>query len=169
MKDQILQTLRDLRAYALSKNIEATFFYHEEDSYLMRFANSAISLNTNEHLIRLEIAAYDDRKRASYELITDLHKLEEMKQGVDIAAEMVKHAMPLSYQPTVPTFAESFADESGFDAALATLSNEERLAYFNKAAEDPLWTGKLPPARAANADHRPSGDRACHPSPISKQ
>ena len=29
--------------------------YHEEDSYLMRFANSAISLNTNEHLIRLEI------------------------------------------------------------------------------------------------------------------
>ena len=135
MKDQILQTLRDLRAYALSKNIEATFFYHEEDSYLMRFANSAISLNTNEHLIRLEIAAYDDRKRASYELITDLHKLEEMKQGVDIAAEMVKHAMPLSYQPTVPTFAESFADESGFDAALATLSNEERLAYFNKAAE----------------------------------
>ena len=135
MKDQILQTLRDLRAYALSKNIEATFFYHEEDSYLMRFANSAISLNTNEHLIRLEIAAYDDRKRASYELITDLHKLEEMKQGVDIAAEMVKHAMPLSYQPTVPTFIESFADESGFDAALATLSNEERLAYFNKAAE----------------------------------
>ncbi len=135
MKDQILQTLRDLRAYALSKNIEATFFYHEEDSYLMRFANSAISLNTNEHLIRLEIAAYDDRKRASYELITDLHKLEEMKQGVDIAAEMVKHAMPLSYQPTVPTFAESFADESGFDAALATLSNEERLEYFNKAAE----------------------------------
>jgi predicted Zn-dependent protease len=135
MKDQILQTLRDLRAYALSKNVEATFFYHEEDSYLMRFANSAISLNTNEHLIRLEITAYDDRKRASYELITDLQKLEEMKQGVDIAAEMVKHAMPLSYQPTVPTFPESFADESGFDSTLAALSNEERLEYFNQAVE----------------------------------
>jgi predicted Zn-dependent protease len=135
MKDQILQTLRDLRAYALSKKVEATFFYHEEDSYLMRFANSAISLNTNEHLIRLEITAYDDRKRASYELITDLQKLEEMKQGVDIAAEMVKHAMPLSYQPTIPTFAESFADESGFDSALATISNEERLAYFNEAVK----------------------------------
>ena len=135
MKDQILQTLRDLRAYALSKNVEAAFFYHEEDSYLMRFANSAISLNTNEHLIRLEITTYEDRKRASYELITDLEKLEEMKQGVDIAAEMVKHAQPLNYQPTVPTYAESFADESGYDAALATISNEERLAYFNKAVE----------------------------------
>lgn len=135
MKDQILKTLRDLRAYALSKNVEAEFFYHEEDSYLMRFANSAISLNTNEHLIRLDITAYEDRKRASYELITDLQKLEEMKQGVDIAAEMVKHAMPLNYQPTVPTYAESFADESGFDSTLAAISNEERLAYFNKAVE----------------------------------
>jgi len=135
MKDKILQTLRDLRAYALSKNVEAEFFYHEEDSYLMRFANSSISLNTNEHLIRLDITAYDGRKRASYSLITDLQKLEEMKQGVDIAAEMVKHAMPLSYQPTVPTFAESFADESGFDSTLATISNEERLAYFNEAVK----------------------------------
>ena len=55
MKEQILQTLSDLRAYALAKGYEVELFYHEEDSYLMRFANSAISLNTNEHLIRLEI------------------------------------------------------------------------------------------------------------------
>ena len=135
MKDRILQTLRDLRAYAVSKNVEADFFYHEEDSYLMRFANSAISLNTNEHLIRLGITAHKDRQRASYELITDLGKLEEMKQGVDLAAEMVKHAQPLNYQPTVPAYTESFADESGYDAALATLSNEERLAHFNKAVQ----------------------------------
>ncbi|MCX6067356.1 MAG: metallopeptidase TldD-related protein, partial [Chloroflexi bacterium] len=119
MKARILQTLRDLRAYAISKNVEATFDYHEEDSYLMRFANSAISLNTNEHLIRLEITTYEGRKRASYELITDLGKLDEMKQGLDIAAEMVKHAQPLSYQPTVPVYPE------------AALSNAERLAYFN--------------------------------------
>ena len=133
MKDRILQTLRDLRAYALSRNVQAAFFYHEEDSYLMRFANSSISLNTNEHLIRLGITAYEDRRRASYELITDLGKLEEMKQGVDIAAEMAQHAQPLKYQPTVPAYAESFADESGLDAALATLSNQERLAYFDQA------------------------------------
>ena len=135
MKEKILQTLRDLRAYALSKNVEAAFFYHEEDSYLMRFANSAISLNTNEHLIRLDVTAYEGRKRASYEMITDLNKLDEMKQGVDIAAEMVKHAMPLTYQPTVPVYAESCSEEGGFDPALAGLSNEERLAYFNEAAK----------------------------------
>ncbi len=135
MKERILQTLRDLRAYALAKGIEAGFMYHEEDSHLMRFANSAISLNTNEHLIRLEIMAFDGKRRASYEMITDLNKLDEMKQGVDIAAEMVKHAMPLSYQPTNPAYAQDFADESAYDPELGALTGEERLAYFNEAAQ----------------------------------
>jgi predicted Zn-dependent protease len=133
VKDSVLEILRDLRRYALAKGIEATFLYHEEDSYLMRFANSAISLNTNEHLIRLEITAYQDRQRASYGMITGLGDLEEMQQGVDIAAEMVQHAQPLSYQPTVPVYSESFSDESAYDPALATLGNEERLAFFNQA------------------------------------
>ena len=66
MKEQILQTLHDLRSYALEKQIDAAFFLHEEESCLMRCANSAISLNTNEHLLRLEITAYGGRKRASF-------------------------------------------------------------------------------------------------------
>ena len=136
MKERILQTLLDLRKYALQKGYVVTLFYHEEDSYLMRFANSAISLNTNEHLIRLDITAYLDRRRASYEMITDLGKLDEMKQAGDSAAEMVQHAQPLSYEPTIPLFPGSFADESAFDPALADLSNEERLEYFNQVARD---------------------------------
>ncbi len=142
MKERILQTLKDLRKYALDKGYEVTLFYHEEDSYLMRFANSSISLNTNEHLIRLDITAYSGSKRASYELITDLGKLDEMKRGIDTAAEMVLHAQPLTYQPTVPVFTKSFADESGYDAALAQISNEERLKYFNTAAAG-LETGAI--------------------------
>jgi predicted Zn-dependent protease len=135
VKDRILQTLRDLRAVAIQKGVEAAFFYHEEDSYLMRFANSAISLNTNEHLIRLEIVAFDGKRRASYEMITDLDKLDEMKAGLDTAAEMVRHAMPLSYQPTIPNYAESFEDELGYDEGLGTISSEQRLDYFNQASK----------------------------------
>ncbi len=135
MKEQILETLRTLRQYALDKGYEVTLFYHEEDSYLMRFANSAISLNTNEHLIRLEATAYEGKKRASFKLITDLDALDEMKAGIDKAAEMVQHAMPLNYQPTIPVLSETFIDDTGYDAALASISNEERLAYFNAAAE----------------------------------
>lgn len=43
MKEKILQTLKNLREYALTKNCEVVLYFHEEDSYLMRFANSAIS------------------------------------------------------------------------------------------------------------------------------
>jgi PmbA protein len=135
VKERILETLRMLRNYALDKGYEIAIVYHEEDSYLMRFANSAISLNTNEHLIRLETIAFDGKKRASYELITDLAKIDEMKASIDTAAEMVKHAMPLTYQPTIPVFSESFVDESGYDPGLGQLSNEARLDYFNQAAD----------------------------------
>jgi predicted Zn-dependent protease len=135
VKERILKTLRDLRKYALKKGCEFSIYYQEENSHLMRFANSAISLNTNEHLIRLDITAQDGRKRASYGLITNLEQVGDMKKGIDIAAEMVVHAMPLNYDPTMPTFAESFADESGFDPALPAMSNAEKLAYFNAAVK----------------------------------
>jgi PmbA protein len=133
VKERILQTLKDLRAYALEKGYQITVFYHEEDSFLMRCANSAISLNTNEHLVRLEITAYDGKKRAGYELITGLGKTAEMKQGIETAVEMARHAQPLRYQPTVPIYTASFEDESGYDAALARLGNEQRLHYCNQA------------------------------------
>lgn len=133
--NEIIQTLTNLREYALAQGYEVTLLYHEEDSYLMRFANSAISLNTNERLIRLTITAYAGKKRASYSLITDLGKLDEMKRGIDAAAEMVEHSQPLNYQPTIPAYAETFADESAYDSALASMGNKERLAYFNAAVQ----------------------------------
>ena len=142
MKDKILQTLTDLREYALAKGTDASFLYHEEDSYLMRFANSSISLNTNEHLIRLNITVFDGKRRANYEMITDLNKLDEMKEGIDVAAEMVKYAMPLNYQPSISHFKENHVDEKAFDPGLAGLSGEERLAYFNQAAKG-LETDKI--------------------------
>ncbi len=135
MKKRILQTLSELRRYALDKGYEVTLMVHEEDSYLMRFANSAISLNTNEHLIRLDITAYEGQKRAEYTLITDLDKVSEMKKGIDTAAEMVKHVQPLNYVPTIPTYQASFADDSAYDSALAQISNEARLEYFNTAVK----------------------------------
>ena len=134
MKERILQNLRELRDYAIARDLVATFFFQEEESYLMRFANSAISLNTNEHLLRLEITAYQGRQRASYGMITGLGQMDEMKRGVDAAAEMARHAQPLNYQPRVPLYEETHIDETSFDAALAGIGNEERLAYFNQAA-----------------------------------
>ena len=134
MKDQILQTLHDLRTYSLSKGYEIEFFYQEEDSSLMRFANSAISLNTSEHIIRLNLQATLDRRQASVGLITDLSRVDEIKRAIDMCWEMVKHTQPLSYQPTVPTYHASFADDSPYDRRLAEMSSEQKLAYFNEVA-----------------------------------
>ncbi len=135
MKDQILQTLRELRAYARQKGYAQTLWYQEEDSALMRFANSAISLNTRERLVRLTITAYAaGRKRASCRLITNLDRRAEIQQAMDTAAEMAEQAHPLTYAPTLPELTETFEDESAYDPALAPLSNAERLHYFNAAA-----------------------------------
>jgi predicted Zn-dependent protease len=143
MNERIVQTLRTLRQYALDKGgCDVAIFYQEENSALMRFANSAISLNTNEHIIRLEIGASRARQRASCELITDLSKLEEMKQSIDQAMAMVELAMPLNYQPAEVILKESFIDESGLDPALDSVSNEEKLAFFTQAV-DGLETDEL--------------------------
>ena len=61
--NQVIELLKTLREAALERNLKAFISYHEEDSYLMRFANSAISLNTNEHLIRLNFTAFDGHKQ----------------------------------------------------------------------------------------------------------
>lgn len=135
MKERILQTLSDLRSYALTKGPAVALFYHEEDSYLVRFANSAVSLNTNEHLIRLEVTAFDGTRKAAYSMITNLDQVKEMKSGIDTAVEMVRHAQPLTYTPTVPHYQSYFSDESGFDPSLSDMSSDACVDYFNQAAE----------------------------------
>ena len=66
MQHNVIALLKELRAYALQKGLQAAIYYHEEESYLMRFANSAISLNTNEHLVRFQISVFEGNKRADY-------------------------------------------------------------------------------------------------------
>jgi PmbA protein len=133
MTEKIISVLSQLRQFAMDNGITAAFFYHEEDSALMRFANSAISLNTDEHLVRLDITAYEGNQRASYEMITNLDAIEDMQQGVLQAGEMVKHAQPLNYTPTIPVYTETFIEEAAYDPELAGISNPEKLDYFNQA------------------------------------
>lgn len=135
MKDRILNTLGELRHYALQRGYSVELFYQEENSHLMRFANSAISLNANEHLARLSVTAHAGRKRASYGLIADPARIDDMRQSIDIAAEMVEHAQPLTYEPTVPVYGQPFEDDGGYDQALAEMSNQDRLSYMNSAVQ----------------------------------
>src|SRR5450830_830738 len=105
MEKLVLDLLKTLREYAQRKGLQLVIFYHEEESALMRFANSAISLNTSEHLVRVELVAYEGRKKAAFGLIANPNDLAAMQAAVDKTAEMVKVAEPLSYQPTFPVYA----------------------------------------------------------------
>lgn len=135
MSNQVIDLLKQLRQAALERKLKVLIDYHEEDSYLMRFANSAISLNTNEHLIRLDYTAFEGRKKVSYSLIVDPSDLESMEKGLDILVQMLPHAQPLTYKPTFPVYHKDVLDETAYDPALASLSNQERLAYFNTLAQ----------------------------------
>ena len=136
MKSKVIELLKTLRDYAISKGIRLAIDYHQEDSYLMRFANSAISLNTNERLTRLDLVAYDGRKRAEFQMIADPNDLESIKNAIDTVGEMVKHAALLNYDPTFPVYHQDVTDERAYCSNLAKLSNAERLAYFNTVAGD---------------------------------
>ena len=135
MSTQIIDLLKKLRHEALARGLKAMIYYHEEDSYLMRFANSAISLNTNEHLVRLDMLAFEDRRQVSYSIIVDPADFATMLEGLDKLTEMLPHAEPLSYDPTFPVYAGDVVDERAYDPALAALTNQERLDYFNTLAQ----------------------------------
>ncbi|HSN95267.1 MAG TPA: metallopeptidase TldD-related protein [Anaerolineaceae bacterium] len=135
MEKPVLNILKTLRQYAQHKGLQLAIFYHEERSALMRFANSAISLNTSEHLVRLELVAYEGRKKATYGLIVNPQDLAAMQAAVEKTAEMVKVAEPLSYQPTFPIYTHEVVDTRAYDPALASMSNAERLAFFNQLGE----------------------------------
>ncbi len=132
MEKPVLNLLASLRGYAQSKSLQLAIFYHEERSALMRFANSAISLNTSEHLVRLELVAYEGRRKAAFGLIVNPQDMATLQAAVDKTAEMVKVAEPLSYQPTFPVYARDVVDTRAYDLALAEISNTEKLAFFNR-------------------------------------
>ena len=134
MQQSVIALLKELRAYALEKSLRAAIYYHEEDSYLMRFANYAISLNTNEHLVRLQISVYDGNKHADYEMIADPNQIEPLKRGIDTAAEMASRAQALSYTPSIPCYRETVIDMQAYDPFLAGITNPERLEFFNTLA-----------------------------------
>jgi predicted Zn-dependent protease len=146
MEKPVLNLLNSLRAYAQGKGLQLAIFYHEERSALMRFANSAISLNTSEHLVRLELVAYEGRKKAAFGLIVNPQNLAAMQAAVDKTAEMVKVAEPLSYQPSFPVYGRDVVDTRAYDPALAAISNAEKLVFFNQLAEG-----------LESADHQLSG------------
>jgi len=131
--NKIISKLRTLREYALDKGARVHFEWNTVDSRLVRFANSAISLNTTEHLTILDVSVYGDDKLASTQSIVDENDLDAMKAAIDKAIEMLEFAVPLTYRPTLPVIEKTTVSEEVYDPEVETLSNEDIVAFVNEA------------------------------------
>ncbi len=129
------QVLAELTSFAKEKNITAEFWLHTEQSHLMRFANSAISLNTREDIMRLTIVAYRSNAKGSYSLVTHPRQLAAMKQAVLAADESARHSSPVNYTLTLTPLPAHPDDDLHFDKDLLYLSPDQKLAYINQAVK----------------------------------
>jgi predicted Zn-dependent protease len=132
---EIFSKLRTLREYALAQGARAHLEWKAEDSHLVRYANSTISLNTNEHLTILEVTVYGDHKSASTTLIVDENDLDTIKATIDKAIEMLAFATPLTYQPTLPSIEKTSVFEETYDPEVEALPNEDIIAFVNEATK----------------------------------
>lgn len=147
-KENAIKVLQELAAYARSKDAKAMFSWQSEDSRFVRYANSAVSLNTREILTKLEVTVYGDRKMASSSIMTDAEDLDSMKKAVDKAIEMIPFAAPLTYQPTISAIPETVISEVAYDPAVVAMSSDDVIAFVEEAVfgletKDILLSGNI--------------------------
>lgn len=131
----VIEKLRYLRDYALTLGVPVRIDWSAEDSHMVRYANSAVSLNSKEEITRLQVTAYGDHKLASTRLTVDENDLEAMKAAIDKAVAMLPFASSMTYQPSIPDIQETTVSEDSYDPAIEKLTNEEIIAFVDEAVE----------------------------------
>jgi predicted Zn-dependent protease len=135
MKDTVKELLNNLNGFAKDNGITAEFWLHIEQSRLMRFANSAISLNTREDTMNLTIVAYRDNAKGSFTLVTNLDQVDAMKQAILSADDIARHAAKSSYPLTMAQLTPQDDDDRFFNGDLLNISPADKLAYINQAVQ----------------------------------
>jgi predicted Zn-dependent protease len=137
-KHQITEAVRQLIVFARARGISAEFWLHAEHSALVRFANSAVSLNTTEDALTLSVTAHRGNAVGSYEVTTDINHTEALQRAVLAADEIAQHAAPASYTRTITPLQPLPDDDAGFDVALCALTPQAVLEYMQAATRDLL-------------------------------
>ncbi len=132
-KNQIKETLRQLLVFANARGIAAEFWLHAEHSALMRFANSAISLNTTEDALTLSVTAHRGNALGSYEVTTDITHVDALQRAILAADEIAQHAVPVAYARRFTPMQPLSDDDAAFDEALCALTPQAMLAFMQDA------------------------------------
>ncbi len=136
MKTKIKNLLNDLNSFAREKNIAAELLIHVEKSNLIRLANSAVSLNTSEELIKLVVTAHRGRKIGTCSITTNLSSVDKMKNAIVTADEIAEHADEVNYDVTFIPLPESPDDDANYDISLSEMTSSEKLDFINKVSKD---------------------------------
>lgn len=131
----IIEKLQALRQYALAQSEDVQIDWNAEKSHMVRYANSAVSLNSHEDMTRLEVTVYGDHRQASSSMIVDADDMDGMRLCIDRAIAMLPFASTMSYQPTMPEIATTSVSEQSYDPAIEALTNEEILAFVDEATK----------------------------------
>ena len=138
----VIEKLQALRDHALQRKADVYIQWSAEDSHMVRYANSAVSLNSHEAITRLQVAALGDHKQTSTRVTVDSQDLEAMKTAIDKAIDMLPFASPMTYQPTLPHIRESSISQDSYDPEVEQMTSDEIIEFVNRAVEG-LETGDI--------------------------
>ena len=152
----VIEKLRELRDHALEQGAQVQIRWSSEDSRMVRYATSAVSLNSHEAITRLEVMALGDHRQATASLTADEGDMEAMKATVDKAIQMLPFAPEMSYQPTLPVIEATSISEDSYDPAVEELTSGEIIDFVNQATrgletDDILLSGNFSSGRAETA------------------
>ena len=127
--------IREIRDYAVTKGIQASFHLHIEKSHLMRIGNSSVSLNTSEHLYRLQIEVLKGKKIGNHTQMGAIESAEYVKKALDIAVEKAEFAFENSYQPLLKGPQQNIEKSNQYDEELENLDSNYKVEFFKKIIE----------------------------------
>ena len=127
--------IREIRDYAIKKGIRASFHLHIEKSHLMRIGNSSVSLNTSEHLYRLQVEVINGKKIGNHTQMGDIESVESVKKALEIAVEKAELAFDADYQPLLKGPKENIEKFDQYDEELENLDSDHKVEFFKKIIE----------------------------------
>lgn len=140
MKDsKAFEYIRTVRDNAKRNGIDACFSLHEEKSNLMRLGNSSVSLNTSEHLIRLDIYVQIGKKSGHHTQMGFVESADYVQTAFDIAYEKALNAYESNYQPYLPGPTENMENSAQYDSKVESLDTDYKVEFFKKIIQE---TGK---------------------------
>ncbi len=120
-KNKAQEIICAVRARAAGRGINASFSLHCEKSHLMRIGNNSVSLNTSEHLTRLDIEVINGRRTGSHTQMGDVTSEEYVEKALQVAVDKAAVASEKDYQPLSVVLDATVSENNQYDHALEHL------------------------------------------------